>query len=143
MTTEQELNYQIFDHPSDLGVAVKAENVTQLFENAAKVLFHLMTDLNKIKPNITREIKVQAPDKELLFRDWLGELLAIFHTDEYVFNSFNIKKLTENKLAASISGDKYNEKQHRIKREIKAVTYHELRIKCDQKGCQARFILDI
>ncbi len=135
--------YRIFDHLADLGVEVNGDNLNQLFENAAQVLFHLITDLNKIRSTITRQIILQSTDRELLFREWLGELLAIFHTEGYLFSTFEITMLSDKKLTAKVSGDKYIADRHPLKREIKAVTYHALRIECEHKGCRARFILDV
>ncbi|HEX75582.1 MAG TPA: archease, partial [Dehalococcoidia bacterium] len=51
--------------------------------------------------------------------------------------------LTENRLKARCFGEKIRPGQHKLKREIKAATYHMLRISKDNSGYKVQVIFDI
>ena len=135
--------YALFDHTSDLGVEVKGTDLHNLFENAGVALFDLMTSLEKVQIKECRDISLQSDDIELLLREWLGELLYLSVVDKFLFKSFNIKKISENALYAKVCGEKFDTERHILKREIKSVTYHQLKVKRVKGGWKARFVLDI
>lgn len=143
MTKELKKAYSLFDQTSDLGIEVKGSNLKELFINSAIALFDLMTDLESVNPNIEKTIEVESDDIDLLLRDWLDELLYISIVDEVLFESFDIKELNRSKIRATAFGEKFNPTKHTIKREIKSVTYHQLKVECKDNWCVARFVLDI
>ncbi len=135
--------FTTFPHTADLGVEVIGQDLPQLFENAAIALFNLMTDSENINTIESVDFAIQADDRELLLREWLGELLYYSISRHYLFKSFRIKHLEEGKLQATATGESFNPQRHILKRKIKSVTYHALQIKKRGKGWQARFVLDI
>jgi len=106
-------------------------------------LFDLMTSLEKVQIKECRDISLQSDDIELLLRDWLGELLYLSVVDEFLFKSFNIKEISKNALYAKVCGEKFDPERHFLKREIKSVTYHQLKVKRVKGEWKARFVLDI
>ena len=42
-------NYKTFDHTADLGIEVYGKDQRELFVNAGRALFDLITDLDKIE----------------------------------------------------------------------------------------------
>lgn len=135
--------YALFDQTSDLGVEVKGTDLHNLFENAGVALFDLMTSLEKVQIKECRDISLQSDDIELLLREWLGELLYLSIADKFLFKSFNIKEISKNALYAKVCGEKFDTKRHFLKREIKSVTYHQLKVKRVKGEWKARFVLDI
>jgi SHS2 domain-containing protein len=135
--------YSTFPHTADLGVEVRGKSIPELFENAAIALFDLMTNLNQIQEEETAEFLIQADDRELLLREWLGELLYDSISRHFLFKSFEIKQLSDRQLQAIAVGERFDSLRHVLKREIKSVTYHELKIIQDSNSWRARFILDI
>jgi SHS2 domain-containing protein len=143
MTKEFKKTYSIFDQTSDLGIEVKGKNLKELFVNSAIALFDLMADLESVNPNIKKTIETESDDIDLLLRNWLGELLYASVVDEILFKSFDIKELNRNKIKAIAFGEKINPIKHIIKREIKSVTYHQLKVECKDNQYIARFVLDV
>jgi len=135
--------YRIFPHTDDLGVEVHGADLPELFEHAALALFDLMANVAQVTEQETCEFSVEAEDRELLLREWLGELLYYSISRHFLFKSCRIKKFSEQKLIASASGEPFNPQKHTLKREIKSVTYHELQIKNQGNRWEARFVLDI
>ena len=68
--------------------------------------------------------------------DFLNELNYLLFTRYWIpagFNRIKIVKGNETyRLGATVTGEPLNQKQHHIQVEIKAVTYHQMRI--EQKG---------
>jgi len=138
-------NYELIEHTADIGIKVYAKDLKQLFVNAASGMFDIIAErksgigsrLNKSAIKINKE----APNLEELLVVWLSELLFLYNTKEIIFNNFNIKKLTDQDIDAAVSGKAIA--NYRINTEIKAVTYHDLKIEKTKKGFQARVIFDV
>jgi len=135
--------YTLFDQTSDLGVEVKGTDLSNLFENSGVALFDLMASLENVQIKECRNISIQGDDIELLLREWLGELLYLSVADEFLFKSFNIKEININALYAKVCGERFDPVRHILKREIKSVTYHQLKVKRVKGKWKARFVLDI
>jgi len=54
-----------------------------------------------------------------------------------------IRELTENTLAAEIDTGRFNPGTRNIRREIKAVTYHDLKLEKKKNFWNARILFDI
>ncbi|MBL7066714.1 MAG: archease [Candidatus Marinimicrobia bacterium] len=135
--------YQLFDHTSDLGVQVRAEDLKSLFKNAALTLTDLMTDIKTVRNQSDRIIEVEAENIELLLREWLSELLFTFHTSGFLVSDVDVLDMSVRRFKARIFGEQYQKKRHVLQREIKSVTYHQLKVIVEEHEATARFILDI
>jgi SHS2 domain-containing protein len=134
--------FEIIDHTADIGMVIRGDSLKQLFENAATGMFSMITDMEKVKPAIKKEVQISSSDRESLLVDWLNELLFLFEAEFLVFGRFEITELTENKLKAICHGEKITSK-HEIKREVKAATYHMLNLVKEDSDYKAQVIFDI
>ena len=135
--------YRLIDHTGDLGLEVRGNNPPDLFANAAWAFTDILVDAAKVRADRMQDITVEAPDREALLAAWLGELLYLFDARGLVFNRFEIREWTEEKLAARAWGEKFDPDRHGFRQGVKAVTYHQLQIRRTAKGWRARVILDI
>lgn len=133
------LRFKLIDHPSDVGIIAYGETLKEIFENAAFGMFSLMADLSKVVPKQSLGIKVKADDPESLLINWLNEL--IYHEDakKMLFNEFNINRLTDKALEATVKGEKIDPVKHAFSRPIKAATYNQLQIGENQ----AKIVFDV
>ncbi len=135
--------YRLIAHTADLGMVVRGKNLADLFTQAAWSFFDLMVETQHIDLAQARTIFVEAPDRETLLVAWLGELLYLFEVHRLVFGKFSIRSLTPTALQASVWGESYDPAKHRLKTAVKAVTYHQLHIREERGGWQARIIFDL
>lgn len=135
--------YQLFDHTSDLGVQVKGADLRALFKNAALTMTDLMTDIKTVGNVSDRVIEVEADNIELLLREWLGELLYIFHTSGFLVSDVDVLDISNRHFKGRIFGEQYQKKHHVLRREIKSVTYHQLKVTVEEHETTARIIMDI
>ncbi len=135
--------FEVIDHTADIGIVSYGTDIKQVFSNAALGLFSLITELDGIKENLHREIKISSQDVESLLVEWLNELIYIFDVEHIVFKRFEFDDINDSKLKARCFGDKINPKQQKIKREVKAATYHMIAINKENNGYKAQVIFDI
>ena len=138
-----EKGFKVLDHTADIGIAVYGADIKELFTNAAFGLFSLMADLSTIKEDIQREVELSAEDEEALLVEWLNELIYIFDVEHIIFKRFQIEEINGNRVKAKCFGEKIKPGQHKLKREVKAATYHMLRISKSSDGYEVTVIFDI
>lgn len=135
--------FRIIEHTGDLGVKVAGFTLPELFQNAALAFFNILTRPSKIEPKLEEKISVTANDAEQLLVAWLSEFLYLYETRRLLFREFEIQKLTAGTLEAAVRGEIYDPKRHPIKTEIKAVTYHGLRIEKKNSFYSTLIIFDL
>lgn len=135
--------YELIDHTADLGIKIKGETLPELFSNAAYAMFDLLLEIDKIKPEETVKIKITDGEMEDIFVDWLRKLLLKFYNDRWAFKEFNIQKLDKSGLEAEVKGEKIDPSKQNLKTELKAVTYHGLKIQKVGGLWEAQIIFDI
>ncbi|HWR27186.1 MAG TPA: archease [Candidatus Thermoplasmatota archaeon] len=119
--------YELIEHTADVGVKAYGKTIAEAFEHAAKGMFDIITDESTIDPVGQYDFQLEAPDLEQLLVDWLSQLIFLNDAQDLVFGKFQVT-LTGNRLSASVFGEKYDTKKHRMGVEIKAVTYHMLQV---------------
>ena len=135
--------YEIIDHTADIGLRAYGKDLKELFVNAAYGMFSILADLENVQATEQVEIKLEAPNDEELFLSWLSELLYQYNSKKIIFKEFSIDKLTENLISAQAQGENLDLQRHRLKTEIKAVTYHQLKVQKIKDHWQAEVIFDV
>ncbi|HER25014.1 MAG TPA: archease [Candidatus Atribacteria bacterium] len=138
--------FEILEHTADIGIAAYGKTEKEVFINAARGMFEIIAgDTRNLKENFADKIKLEADNPEGLLFAWLNELLYISDTKWVILNRFTIKDLSQNQIRAEIKGRTIDQLGHKIKREIKAATYHHLEIKKDEESglWRAQVIFDI
>lgn len=135
--------YEQFPHTADIGIRVYGADLKELFSNAAFAMFDTIADLEGMKAGITQNFKLNAENIEELLVVWLDELLYNFYTKQIIFSTFSIKELTDKSLIAEASGRPVGANRNRLKTEIKAATYSDLKIKETDGGYQVEIIFDV
>ncbi|MDD1713587.1 MAG: archease [Methanoregulaceae archaeon] len=135
--------YRIFDHTADLGVEIYGRTKKDLFTNAAFAVFDLMADLNTVEARETWPISVEGADSVDLLINYLREALDLFNGKKLLLKTFTIHEIEEGRLSGEGRGETYDPARHRLKREIKAATYHQAEVREGPKGWTARVIFDV
>ncbi len=135
-------NYKTIDHTADIGIEVAGQTLAELFKNAAVALFDIIVDCND-SPLIAEEISLTTDNVEELMVAWLEELLYLFETKHFILRHLSIKNIGDQYINAQAQGVPFEKDKHQIKKEIKAVTYHQLKVKKEDDRWVARVIFDI
>ena len=140
---EVQREYEVINHPADLGLRVFGETREDLFAAAARGMFDQITDLKSIRTKLRRSVTVEASNPEELLVRFLSELLYIFTGQELLLGKFKVIKMDDRHLEAEAWGEKCFPSRHQLKTEIKAVTYHNLKIDHDEAGWRAEVLFDV
>jgi len=135
--------YEIIPHTADIGIKTLAKNLQELFKDTAFGMFDIIADLDGLKRSVTQSIEARAANREELLVAWLGELLYHFYTKQIIFFDFEFIELSDTYLKANAFGRHVGENRNRLKTEIKAVTYHELKIDDSLGQLSATVIFDV
>ena len=135
--------YEFFDHTADLGLRVRSTSLNGLFEDAAKALFAAIVDgLDSVRRENELEIEIVGTDREYLLFDWLRELLYRFEVDHVLLSKFQVE-VGEAGLKAKAWGEPIDAARHVLSHEVKAITYHALRVERVGEEWIAEVIVDI
>ena len=135
--------YEIIDHTADVGIRAYGNDLKELFINAAYGMFEIIADLEGLKPSVSIKIELEAENAEELLIAWLDELIYNFYTKAIIFSKFEILSLTSTKLKGEAFGKHIGDKKSRLKTEIKAATYHNLKIETKSKAHEVEIIFDV
>jgi len=135
--------FKIINHTADVGIIAYGADIKQLFSNAALALFSLITEPESIKEKIKRRMEIISEDKDSLLVEWLNELIYLFDAEHLLFKRFDIENLSGSQLKAVCYGEKLDPLKHKIKMEVKAATYHMLKINRDSNGYEVQIIFDV
>jgi SHS2 domain-containing protein len=135
--------YELFEHTADLGLRVRAADLDTLFAEAATCLFSaVLEDIGSVRPEQSITVELAGTDREFLLFDWLRDLLLRFDADHMVFGKFEVK-VRDDGLTATAWGEPLDPARHLLAHEVKAITYHELKVVQVEDGWLAEVIVDI
>jgi len=125
-------------HTADWELEVWAPDLATLFEQAARGMYQLCEAILVSHPRITRRIKLILIEPEILLIDFLTELIFLTESEGLAFDEFNLK-FESNRFIADITGAKLES----LSKEIKAVTYHNIKIRETGSELKANIVFDV
>jgi len=142
--------YRELDHTADVGLEISGHNPPELFINGVKGLFHLIAPRLSVVAaveTIPRDwhpetVELNAASNEDLLIHWLNEFIYRFFEKRVYPQKAKIIYLTENNLRAEIAFVRYRGADDNLT-EIKAATYHQLKISRRGGSYQAAVIFDV
>jgi SHS2 domain-containing protein len=135
--------YRTFDHTADLGLEIYGRDEKELFCNAAFALFDTMTDIESIAYGEKRTVEAEGSDREDLLVNFMREILSLYHIEGFITKRFVVHDLDDYSISGEAEGEVFDSKKHGLNVEIKAVTYHQVRITPTSDGLMGRVICDV
>jgi len=120
--------FETFDHGADIGIRGFGRTLEEAFVNGAKAMFSIMVDIEKVNGKEKREVRCEAPDREILFVEWLNQLLSIAHLEKMLFSDFAVNIKDDTLLTGYGEGEKIDKSRHPLLTEVKAATYSMLKV---------------
>ena len=135
--------WELYSHPSDIGVRGRGATREEAFAQAALALTSVITDLEKVQPKEAVEIECKEQDDDLLFLCWLSSLLYEMDTRRMLFSRFEIQAI-EGGIKARAWGEPVEVARHEPAVEVKAATYADLKAERQSDGTWiAQCIVDV
>ncbi len=135
--------YQVFEHTADLGLRIHADSLQKLFADAAYGFFSIIVEnIEEVHAVQEKNFQLKGGQYDYLLFDWLNELLYTFETEKLLFSDFRVQ-VTPSGLRAICRGELMDPAVHKMDHEIKAITYHGLKLESKEDGWLAEVIVDI
>jgi len=137
------VQYKLIDHTADFGIEVTGADQKILFVNTALAMFDLITNSSILIGKNESGLRIQGSDTCDLMVNWLRELLYLWNGEKMLVKVADIHSISEKKLSATITYDLFDPDIHEIKNEIKAVTYHKIKVEQKSECWISNVIFDV
>ena len=131
------------DHTADECIEARADSAEILFERLAVGYMLVVADPDGIESRQSWQVQVEAEDQEELLVRWLSELNFLHQCEHLVFSEFIVTALSETELRAEVKGEPIDLDRHEILAEVKAVTFHHLRLTHAAGEWRGRVLFDM
>jgi SHS2 domain-containing protein len=115
--------YDLIEHPSELKIRSMGYNLSDLFVTSALGMMDYIYQTLPTETDETIRVEVTSENMKSLLVDWLSKLLCLSDTNKRAYTKFKILKLSSCNIIAEVGSVKAE-----ALNDIKAVTYHELKI---------------
>jgi|LSQX01.1.fsa_nt_gb SHS2 domain-containing protein len=141
-------DFELVEHTADIGLKIYGKDKRELFINAARGMFFLITgsvvSSVRDKPKKYFTVESSASNLEDLIISWLNDILYIYDTEFVIFYEYTINSMTEKRIKARVAAIEIEGSPYQIIKEIKAVTYHDLHVYQNKDGrWEANIVFDI
>lgn len=135
-------HWEHFPHEADIGVRGVGASLAEAFEQAGLALTAVVTDVESVVPRTEVQLELNAPDRELLFADWLNRLVYEMATRHMLFSRFEVA-IEDNGLRAKAWGEALDRVKHCPAVEVKGATYTELSVQQNHGNWIAQCVVDV
>jgi SHS2 domain-containing protein len=126
------------EHTADWELEVWAPEFLELLRQTARGMYAISGTCLKKEPLQKREIHLTGLDRESLLVRFLAELLHLGEQEHLGFDAYEFT-LEGDRLRVVLEGAPIISQE----KEIKAVTYHNLSIREDEKGLIVNIVFDV
>ncbi len=135
--------FRILEHPADIGIEARGGSLKDVFEFAALGLVSILVNPATIDPVEQRVVNIKASDLQNLLVKWLSEVLYLYDGEDFLVADVSIERLSPTGLEAILTGEPVDERKHEFRMDVKAITYHNLKIVEGADHCSLQVFLDI
>ena len=136
-------SFEPLEHTADAGIRARATTLAELLVACAEGMFALIVEGGQVRDATAIEIAVEADGLPDLVHAWLRELLWRFNGEGMVFARYQVHEASETAARATCLGEPFDPERHTGGVEIKAVTYHGLKVERRDGEWLAEVLFDI
>jgi SHS2 domain-containing protein len=133
--------FRLFPHTSEAGLEITAPDWASFYRTAAEGLLAVygLKPGRQAGKKTSRSFAAETPEDLLVA--WLSELIFLIYTKGLVPARISVIDAGPHALSVGLSLQRFHRTD--LAREIKAVTYHGLKVIKRRSGLTARVILDV
>jgi protein archease len=135
--------FRLLAHTADMGIEATADSLEGVFIEAARGLRSMIFGETSIAAAREVPVEVHGADSGELLVGWLSEILYLFEVHGLAPADFMIDEITGSTLRGKVQGESFDSNRHPVEREVKAITYHQLKVDKDAAGWWARLYVDL
>ena len=131
------MGFEEISHTADWSAHVWAQDQPSLFAECARAMNALSGTRIGSGPRIQQTFEAEAPDTESLLVAFLSELVYYEEQENLAFDRFEVQ-VEGQRLKVEMRGGQIAA----VDKAIKAVTYHNLKIRETDRGCETSMVFD-
>jgi SHS2 domain-containing protein len=141
--------YEFLEDVATADIAFKAwgKDLEETFIAAADATMNVMVeDVGSIQPRESRDIRLKNDHLDLLLHDFLQELVYYKDSEKLMLRARKVGIDVQSRpftLEGIARGETLDPERHHPRVDVKAVTLHQFRLEKNDRGWEARVILDI
>lgn len=136
---QPDFGFREHEHTADWELEAWAPDLAMLLEQAARGMYALSGVQLEVNDPRERSIELHADDAESLLVRFLSELLWLEQKEGLGIDHFSIHVDGALNLWAELCGAKIS----KLDKEIKAVTYHNLKVEPTPRGLKVNIVFDV
>lgn len=133
------MNFEEIEHTADRAFRVTGRDLPDLLVNAALAMQALEEMHSSGETTAIHDLEVEGIDAECLLVNWLNEVLFVEQQHQVVCEKFQIHELNGFHLRARVETRKCSDYHY----GIKAVTFHNLKVRKTPAGLEAEVVVDV
>lgn len=139
--------YKFVEHPADIAVEVDGFSLEELFKSACYAWREAAMDLTSFNKESSKKFIFNGITPEILLIELLSELNFQLYSKKWVFvtiqNLIIEKTDTDHHLEIELFGQTFHPEIHKMKEEIKAITYHKMKIEKIGNQLKTMIVFDV
>lgn len=120
--------HRLLEHTADMGIEVEAESLEDLFAEAALGLREVIFDGSRGWALDTYTLEARGEDEGEMLVDFLAEVLFLVESRGLFPATIASLVIEGSSVRAGIGAEPFDSERHVVEREVKAVTFHQLRV---------------
>ena len=128
------------EHTADIGIEVSGDSLTEVLRGCILGMSDLIVPNEQVTPKVKELLIIEYYDLETLLVDLLTDVLYLLEVKGLVICEASVD-IGKDKVLVNVSGEGLDLSKHEVGMEIKAVTYHTLKI--TEEPPFARVLFDV
>lgn len=139
------VSYEILDHTADVRVRAFGDDMAGLLRSAVHAIASLIAAVDSVLSTEAVTVEATGETPEELLVHLLSEVLYVHYTRRIVFRGAEVEVPDKAVLRAlcTLRGEAYDPGRHELAYDIKAVTYHDLKIERAGDRLTAEIVFDV
>jgi len=138
--------FKYLDHTADIAVEISGSSLESLFSTAAEAMKATALEFSSSEAPFELHFDMEAVSPEELLVEFLSELNFILNSRKLVFSrikNLSIMQDSVYRLQAAIYFADFSPSVHKMKVEIKAITFYQMNIEQKDDTFTTRVIFDV
>ncbi|MDH3713066.1 MAG: archease [Gammaproteobacteria bacterium] len=134
--------WEHFQHSADIGVRGFGGRLEEAFAQSAVALTAIITEPNRVRPQLAVKISCHCGNVDLLLMEWLNALIFEMSVRKMLFARFDVE-IRNGDLLATAWGEDIDIERHQPAVEPKGATLTELKVRETDHGWLAQCVIDV
>ena len=121
---------EIFEHTADAGIRAEGSTLAEALNEVSLAFTEIITGGKLPDSKNNFKVEIESTTLDSLLVNYISHLIYLFDTENFLVSSanINVKTSSSHTISGILEGDFYDENKHGYGVEIKAVSYHMLKI---------------